>query len=169
MKPSEFGKIVKLTKRYIEDERFWGNTEILLEKLPDRPKPLKKADMKSCAQQLNEFYYKICNCTKCPLGFTRIKFVFGTGNPNAKLMFIGEGPGYEEDHTGEPFVGRAGQLLTKIIESIGLKREEVYITNLVKCHPMIDPSDPQKKGNDRPPKPEEIDACHNYLLKQIDI
>jgi DNA polymerase len=95
--------------------------------------------------------------------------VFGTGNPKAELLFIGEGPGFDEDHKGEPFVGRAGQLLTKIIESIGLKREEVYIANIVKCHPVIDPTDPEKRGNDRPPTPEEISSCLHFLEEQIEL
>src|SRR3972149_1732042 len=106
-------------------------------------------------KELKKLEKQVKQCTKCELCKGRTNVVFGTGAPDADLMFVGEAPGHYEDVQGEPFVGRAGQLLTKIIESIGLKREEVYIANIVKCHPMIDPSDPQKKGNDRPPKPEE--------------
>ena len=163
MKVTEYGKLVTLTRRLIEDEKIWGDTEIILQGNAQTPHNVKPA------QELEDFRKKICNCVKCDLGKTRIKLVFGTGSANARLMFIGEGPGYAEDHQGEPFVGRAGQLLTKIIESIGLKREDVYIANIVKCHPMVDPSDPEKKSNDRPPSPEEIQTCLPYLEDQIKI
>ncbi len=97
-------------------------------------------------------------CTKCPLHTGRIQVVFGSGNPQAKLMFIGEGPGQTEDETGLPFVGRAGQLLTQIIESVGLSREQdTYITNVVKCRPP---------GN-RVPSEEEMRQCFPYLASQI--
>ena len=108
-------------------------------------------------------------CRKCKLSETRIKVVFGQGNPYARLMFIGEGPGYDEDRQGLPFVGKAGQLLTKIINAMSFKREEVYIANIVKCHPLRDPSRPDIRGNDRAPVPEEIKAYMPYLLKQIEI
>ena len=99
-------------------------------------------------------------CTLChELATTRKNVVFGSGSPHAKLMFIGEAPGSEEDIQGVPFVGRAGQLLTKIIESIGLTREEVFIANTLKCRPP---------GN-RPPQPNEIRNCRPYLLKQIEL
>jgi uracil-DNA glycosylase family 4 len=99
------------------------------------------------------------DCTRCKLhGLGRQKIVFGVGNPDADLMFIGEAPGAEEDKQGEPFVGRAGQLLTKIIEAIDLRREDVYIANLIKCRPP---------GN-RNPEPDEMDQCEPFLLRQID-
>jgi DNA polymerase len=85
--------------------------------------------------------------------------VFGEGNEKATLMFIGEGPGYDEDLQGKPFVGRAGQLLTKIIESVNLSREEVYITNIIKCRP------PQNRN----PESDEIQSCHPFLMKQISV
>jgi uracil-DNA glycosylase len=106
-----------------------------------------------------ELYGQIHECLKCPLGQTRIKFVFGTGNTNADIMFIGEAPGADEDAQGEPFVGRAGQLLNKIIEAIGMKREGVYICNILKCRPP----------NNRDPLPSEMETCSPYLLKQIDL
>ncbi len=84
--------------------------------------------------------------------------MFGVGNPNADLMFVGEAPGADEDIQGEPFVGRAGQLLTKIIEAIGLKREDVYIANVIKCRPP---------GN-RNPEPDEVEQCEPFLFRQID-
>jgi uracil-DNA glycosylase family 4 len=96
-------------------------------------------------------------CTRCRLAEGRTKVVFGAGNPNAELMFIGEGPGAEEDRQGFPFVGAAGELLTKIIQAIERTREEVYIANVVKCRPP---------GN-RDPQPDEIATCRGYLDKQI--
>lgn len=96
-------------------------------------------------------------CERCALAAGRQTVVFGSGDSNADLMFIGEGPGAEEDRRGLPFVGRAGELLTRIIEAIDLEREEVYIANIVKCRPP---------GN-RDPKPEEVAACRGYLEEQI--
>jgi len=85
-------------------------------------------------------------------------------------MFIGEGPGYQEDRKGEPFVGKAGQLLDKMMAAIGLSRlTNAYIANIVKCHPMADPTTPEARGNDRPPTPEEVETCSPILLKQIAI
>lgn len=96
-------------------------------------------------------------CRKCPLSGGRTQVVFGVGDPRADLMFVGEGPGEQEDLQGVPFVGRAGQLLTRLIEGIGLTREDVYIANVVKCRPP---------GN-RDPLPAEIEACHPYLEAQL--
>jgi uracil-DNA glycosylase family 4 len=99
------------------------------------------------------------DCTRCKLhALGRKQIVFGVGNPNADLMFVGEAPGADEDVQGEPFVGRAGQLLTKIIEAIGLTRGDVYIANLIKCRPP---------GN-RNPEPDEAEQCEPFLLRQID-
>jgi len=112
--------------------------------------------------------HTIGDCQRCPLSASRIKIVFGVGNPQAEVMFVGEGPGFDEDRIGEPFVGKAGQLLDKILAAIDLDRSKVYIANIVKCHPMIDPSDPEKRGNDRPPSPEEIEKCIPFLKKQIE-
>jgi len=98
-------------------------------------------------------------CTRCPLAETRTQVVFGTGDEHAALMFVGEGPGAEEDRTGEPFVGRAGKLLTSLIEGIGLTRADVYIANVVKCRPP---------GN-RDPQPLEIETCRPYLEAQLDL
>lgn len=101
----------------------------------------------------------IHTCLKCPLGHTRTNFVFGVGNPKADVMFIGEAPGADEDAQGEPFVGRAGQLLNKILESVNLKREEVYICNILKCRPP----------NNRDPETTEMETCSPYLFRQIEI
>ena len=97
------------------------------------------------------------DCKRCKLHRTRKTIVFGEGNEKATLMFIGEGPGYDEDVQGRPFVGKAGQLLTKIIESINLSREEVYIANIIKCRP------PQNRN----PEPDEIGSCNPFLMEQI--
>ncbi|MGC8870818.1 MAG: uracil-DNA glycosylase [Brevinematia bacterium] len=98
-------------------------------------------------------------CKSCPLHLSRKQAVPGYGNYNAKLMIIGEAPGREEDIQGKPFVGRAGQLLTKLLEEIGIKREEVYITNVVKCRPP----------ENRVPTPEEIKSCNHFLRRQLEI
>jgi DNA polymerase len=111
------------------------------------------------SQTMPELNSKICKCMECQLGSTRTNFVFGSGNPNANIMIIGEAPGADEDEQGLPFVGRAGQLLTKILESINLSREEVYIANIVKCRP------PQN----RRPEKNEVDKCEPYLKKQIEL
>ena len=99
-------------------------------------------------------------CTRCKLcTLGRSQIVFGVGNPRARLMFVGEAPGEDEDKKGEPFVGRAGQLLTKIIEAIGMTRDQVYIANVIKCRPP---------GN-RNPEPDEVAACEPFLFRQIDV
>jgi DNA polymerase len=99
-------------------------------------------------------------CTHCKLHtLGRRQVVFGVGNPNADLMFVGEAPGGDEDIQGEPFVGRAGQLLTKIIEAIGLTRGDVYIANVIKCRPP----------SNRNPEPDEVERCEPFLFRQIDI
>ena len=105
-------------------------------------------------------------CTKCPhLASSRTQTVFGVGNPDAELMFIGEAPGADEDKQGEPFVGRAGQLLTRIIETMGYTRGEVYIANILKCRPDTPPG---SFGN-RTPTPLEMQTCRPYLVEQIEI
>jgi uracil-DNA glycosylase len=104
-------------------------------------------------------------CLRCPhLARTRTQVVFGVGNPNAELMFVGEAPGADEDAQGEPFVGRAGQLLTKIIEAMGFRRDEVYIANVLKCRPDM----PAGVSGNRKPTPEEMKTCLPWLEKQIE-
>lgn len=119
----------------------------------DNSKPLQ-------AKSLEELRAAIGDCERCKLCSGRTNLVFGVGNPKAKLMFVGEGPGRDEDLQGEPFVGRAGQLLTDIItKGMGLKREDVYIANVVKCRPP----------ENRNPEPDEVAACEPFLKKQIDL
>ena len=129
---------------------------------PHRPFPERTA-----AEGLATLEREIAACRRCRLGSQRITAVPGVGSHQARVIFVGEGPGFDEDRAGRPFVGKAGALLDRILESIGLSRTTVYITNMVKCHPMADPSDPDKRGNDRPPAPDEADACRGYLDEQI--
>lgn len=122
--------------------------------------------MNSKVRQLGDLAEQVATCKKCRLAATRCLAVFGEGDPDTRVMFIGEGPGAREDQTGRPFVGRAGELLTRIIElGMGIPRSDVYITNIVKCRPTID----EKMQRDRPPDPYEVAACSPYLLKQIEI
>ena len=114
---------------------------------------------RSAAETLTAIREDIGDCTRCKLhALGRQQIVYGVGNPNADLMFVGEAPGADEDIQGIPFVGRAGQLLTKIIEAIGLKRDDVYIANVIKCRPP---------GN-RNPEPDEVAECEGFLFRQID-
>jgi len=108
-------------------------------------------------EKLEELKIKCSNCQSCKLYKNRTKVVFGVGNENAKLMFIGEGPGADEDRLGEPFVGRAGRLLDMAFQALNIKREEIYIANIVKCRPP---------GN-RNPEQDEAVACLNYLRNQV--
>jgi DNA polymerase len=110
-------------------------------------------------EELRKLEEQVKRCTKCELCNNRTNVVFGTGDPDADLMFVGEAPGYYEDEQGEPFVGKAGQLLTKIIESIGMKRSDVYIANILKCRPP----------ENRNPNADEIVMCSPHLIKQIEI
>jgi uracil-DNA glycosylase family 4 len=118
------------------------------------------------AELLAPIRERVRGCTKCPhLACSRTQTVFGVGNSDADLMFVGEAPGADEDRQGEPFVGRAGQLLTRIIETMGFAREEVYIANILKCRPDTAPG---SFGN-RPPTPLEMQTCRPYLVEQIEI
>jgi DNA polymerase len=126
----------------------------------------KKNDVTAKAAALTRVRDRVCVCAKCPhLARTRTQTVFGVGNPDAELMFVGEAPGADEDARGEPFVGRAGQLLTRIIETMGLSRDEVYIANILKCRPDM----PKGVPGNRPPTPEEMQTCIGYLIEQIEI
>jgi len=123
--------------------------------LPQGRIPLAERD--AALQAIRE---EIGDCTRCPLAYAgRRNIVFGDGNPGARLMFVGEGPGADEDASGLPFVGKAGQLLNNMIAAMGLKREEVYIANIVKCRPPAN----------RVPEPVEANTCTQFLVKQIDV
>jgi uracil-DNA glycosylase len=115
---------------------------------------------KNAAEALVAIREDIGDCTRCKLHtLGRTQVVFGVGNPDADLMFVGEAPGADEDEQGIPFIGRAGQLLTKIIEAINLKRDDVYIANIIKCRP------PQNRN----PEPDEVAKCEPFLFRQIDV
>jgi uracil-DNA glycosylase len=111
------------------------------------------------ADELRAFGEVVAGCTRCPLAAGRTQVVFGSGDPNADLMFVGEAPGFHEDKQGVPFVGAAGKLLDKLLAGIGLSRGDVYVVNVLKCRPP---------GN-RDPMPEEIEACESHLWRQIEL
>lgn len=127
---------------------------------PDRSDPVAFPPPEALqAPSLVELQRCFQGCQACPLGAARIRFVFGEGDPAARLMFIGEGPGRDEDLQGRPFVGKAGELLDKMIGAIGLKRDQVYIANVVKCRPP----------DNRTPTPQEAAACLGILRRQIEL
>ncbi len=147
-----------------------GKIDILEGHAPSCPKNLSadsaapsKTDKR---EQLAAVQARVAPCTKCPhLASSRTQTVFGVGNPDADVMFVGEAPGADEDAQGEPFVGRAGQLLTKIIKAMGFARGDVYIANILKCRPDV----PAGSFGNRPPTPREMQTCRPYLMEQIDI
>ena len=137
---------------------------VAVPEMPRAPLPQLSPDDKAAA--LDALRQPVLACQKCPhLVQSRTQVVFGVGDPNAQLMFVGEAPGEAEDRAGEPFVGPAGQLLTKIIQAMGLSRETVYIANILKCRPDM----PRTSRGNRAPRPEEMDTCKPYLLQQMDI
>ena len=124
------------------------------------PLPATRVDAAHKAEALTAIRAEIGDCTRCPLAYAgRRTIVFGDGDANARLMFVGEGPGADEDTSGIPFVGKAGQLLNNMIQAMGLKREQVYIANIVKCRPPAN----------RVPEPVEANTCDQFLLQQIDV
>jgi uracil-DNA glycosylase family 4 len=146
--------------------------EIVQESTIDPPSPsLRRASSAESSkanktEALASVQSRVSVCTKCPnLASSRTQTVFGVGNADADVMFVGEAPGADEDAQGEPFVGRAGQLLTKIIKAMGFAREEVYIANVLKCRPDT----PGSSYGNRPPTPKEMQTCRPYLMEQIDI
>lgn len=177
MNQSQYLKIIKLAKTAINEYKNWGEEEIVTDELMQPKKTEQKnvkykqnvKQTKNAQQLLDELKNKVINCNKCELGKTRLNAVFGSGSAYADIMFIGEGPGFQEDHEGEPFIGKAGNLLTKIIEAMKYTRQSVYISNIVKCHPMKNPSNPELRSNDRPPTMQEMGICQHYLDEQIRI
>ena len=148
----EYIELVASVREYMEEQLQLGFMETELRE-PQKQSPYADFDLPALATDAAE-------CTKCPLHETRKRVVFGVGNTGADLMFIGEAPGADEDEQGEPFVGRAGQLLTQIIESgMKLKRGDVYIANVLKCRPP---------GN-RNPESAEVETCSPYLVRQIEL
>lgn len=144
--------LVRQARQYLQSEIAFGLSEVPAARM----RTPASADK---AKALEVLFDQYKDCQMCSLGQSRTRLVFGDGNPEARLMFIGEAPGFEEDKQGLPFVGAAGQLLTKIIEAMKLTRKDVYIANCLKCRP------PQNRN----PLPEEIATCNPILAKQIDI
>lgn len=143
----------KQINQYLEFLKLSGIQDVFVSE------PEKKMEIVKQAPSLEELAAKYAECKLCPLHTNRVKLVYGEGNPNSNLMIISEGPGHDENVTGKPFVGAAGQLLTKMLSAIKLDRKDIYITNVVKCRPP---------GN-RDPHPEEVIACSLILQEQIDI
>ena len=148
-------------RSYLLQQRDLGFDELYLPAAtrPRPPEPLKRLTIDDFreSKSLEQMEMTINSCQKCPLGKTRTRFVFGVGSPRADIMFIGEAPGRDEDLKGEPFVGRAGKLLDKMLPEVGLRRQDVYIANILKCRPP----------DNRDPLPEETDECEPYLHMQI--
>ena len=148
----DYIQLIASVREYVEEQLQLGFTE-LEQNEPEHDSPYADFDLPALTTDAE-------SCVKCALHETRTKVVFGVGDPNADLMFIGEAPGADEDRQGEPFVGRAGQLLTQIIEAgMKRKRSEVYIANILKCRPP---------GN-RNPQPIEVETCSPYLIRQIEL
>jgi DNA polymerase len=147
----ELRDIVGQVREYLALQRELGveRAELHWPEPPSAPAPARPT-LAGVREALGE-------CVRCKLHAQRTHIVFGVGDPNARLVFVGEAPGADEDAQGEPFVGRAGQLLTKIIEAMGMRREDVYICNIVKCRPP----------NNRTPEADEIVACQPFLLQQL--
>lgn len=150
---NDFADLLTQTHRYFSFQKEIYGDELLV----SQPELIPTFSDSIQGGSLEGFSSSIRECQRCALSQNRTHFVFGTGNPNANLMLIGEAPGREEDLKGEPFVGQAGQLLDKILKAIDFERREVYIANILKCRP------PQN----RDPLPEEITICFPYLQKQI--
>jgi uracil-DNA glycosylase len=147
----ELREIAGEVRAYLEAQRALGVEYLdVLWPEPRMPDAAIRLSLTEVREELGE-------CTRCKLHRHRTQIVFGVGNPKARLVFVGEAPGADEDAQGEPFVGRAGQLLTKIIQAMGMQREDVYICNIIKCRPP----------NNRTPESDEILACQPFLLKQL--
>jgi DNA polymerase len=176
MNRESINDIIRDTKNYLELEKELGINEVMLPAVlkdhlrninttaipPESAKVINAKQpfiYKDKLNALTELLKQANACSDCSLFSSRRNLVFGSGNHNASLMFVGEAPGLEEDIQGKPFVGKAGELLTKIIEAIGLKRQEVYIANCLKCRPP----------ENRSPLGSEMVACRGFLLKQIEI
>ncbi len=166
------GKSLRINNMSNERQEFWNDVDEAAKEVESWPdwkidqvqaakfsKQQTKNTMSIKQNLLNVIANDISRCTKCELCKNRTNTVPGEGNENCKVVFIGEGPGADEDNSGKPFVGRSGKLLTKMIESIGLKREDVFILNICKCRPP----------DNRKPTEDEIKACRNYLEMQLKV
>jgi len=158
---NSFSHLLDDTIKYLEQQRNEGAQHVRLS-----DESLRKLARLSIARQppskqaaMDELRKQLGDCRLCGISRDRLNLVFGVGNPDAELVFVGEAPGADEDRKGEPFVGRAGQLLTRMIQKMGFKRSEVYIANILKCRPP---------GN-RDPLPDEIANCEQFLIRQLEI
>jgi uracil-DNA glycosylase family 4 len=152
--------INKTVRQHIEMEDFFSGGFTPAAKAPESKSHQRdNTDSADKTAELNKIANEVNQCRKCDLGSLRTNAVPGEGNPNARILFVGEGPGADEDAQGRPFVGRAGQLLNKIIAACGLKRTDVFIANIVKCRPP----------ENREPRADEIISCFPYLQRQIEI
>jgi uracil-DNA glycosylase family 4 len=153
--------IKKAARQHLEMEQFFtGGLTVRPKSSPAESKQKDDSEVSAkAAAELEKIAEEVRQCQKCILGSMRTKAVPGEGKPNARILFVGEGPGADEDAQGRPFVGRAGQLLDKIINAMGLKRSDVFIANIVKCRPP----------ENREPRPDEIISCFPYLQRQIEI
>jgi len=145
--------------RELELLREFGYTHLDIPSVAVGAAPAAEPRGTAAPSLLDELRAVVTACEKCRLAKTRTQVVYGVGNPNADLMFIGEAPGRDEDLQGEPFVGRAGQLLTDIIKAMKLTRDDVYIANVIKCRPP----------ENRNPEPDELDACRPYIRRQVEL
>jgi uracil-DNA glycosylase family 4 len=148
-----------LARRYFEQQSLFEDEVFLPPKPEGKRLHVLRGALTPLPSSLAEFEKQIHNCAHCPLGSQRTRIVFGVGNPEAEIVFVGEAPGREEDLQGLPFVGRAGKLLDQLLAEVGFSRNDIYICNVLKCRPP----------ENRDPEPLEIEACKPYLLTQLSI
>ncbi len=151
----DLAHLISETRGYLQNRLSRGETSIIL----NRKEGSRDRSDTTAGETLRQLEERVKGCKRCPLHKSRTNVVFGSGSAKTGLVFVGEAPGRDEDIQGKPFVGRAGQLLTRIIEAIDLSRDDVYITNVIKCRP---------EGN-RDPFPHEIELCSRYLIEQLEI
>lgn len=157
MSSNELGELQKLVAGFVGHLERESRHGVMGFPAGALARPTQTALSASTTETLPVIRADLGDCTRCKLHSARTHIVFGAGNPTAQVMFIGEAPGRDEDEQGEPFVGRAGQLLTKMIEAMGLTRDEVYIANILKCRPP----------ENRTPQPDEVASCEPFLRRQI--
>jgi DNA polymerase len=151
--------INKVVRQHLEMEQSFAGFAVKgKDRVPEPTQQVDAADVTRSAEELEKIAGEVSQCRKCDLGSTRTNAVPGEGSPKARIMFVGEAPGADEDAQGRPFVGRAGHLLDKIITACGLKRSDVFICNILKCHPP----------ENRDPRPDEMISCLPYLQRQIE-
>lgn len=166
---NENRQVLKALRGYLQDLLETGveglpivsEESVVFDHEKNDPVPSQAASVETpiapAAESLKDIRIALENCSLCSLGSTKTKLVFGVGNPHARLVFVGEAPGRDEDLQGVPFVGRAGELLTSMIQRMGMERDDVYICNVLKCRPP----------NNRNPLPEEVEKCQPFLLRQL--